>query len=315
MPIESKPAECCMRLCDTLSIAPVKGALDRRRGGGPGFTLVELLVVISIIALLIAMLLPALARAKALAYTIQCSANLRSIGQINAEYVSTYSGSLPFGMDTYGPGPNEYDSLLFSYYIDVPPNVFWSNRGANTDWEQKYVAFFWCPSRVLAMQNPWGMNYACNPNYFVANKGGNTTFRDSDVADPAEAAAIGDANQAFGDGGSWMTFDWQQTGAASPYINDQNYLVPPNGLSGGDTANVDAGPNFVFGTGLRYRHNLFAPNGGDGNVVFLDDHVQSLNYNQNIPGAPAGAAGTIGNNLTLTIQNIYNPSLPGSTQQ
>ncbi len=311
MPVESQSAKCC----NTVVAAAGKGARDRQSGRGRGFTLVELLVVISIIALLIAILLPALARAKALALTIQCSANLRSIGQINAEYVSTYSGSLPFGMDTYGPGPNEYDSLLFSYYMDIQPNLFWTNRGSNTDWEQKYAAFFWCPSRMLAMQNPWGMNYACNPNYFVANKGGNTTFRDSDVADPAEAAAIGDANQAFGDGGSWMTFDWQQTGAASPYINDQNYLVPPNGLSGGDTANVDAGPNFVFGTGLRYRHNLFAPNGGDGNVVFLDDHVQSLNYNQNIPGAPAGAAGTIGNNLTLTIQNIYNPSLPGSTQQ
>ncbi len=315
MPTKLKSAEWRTPWRNTWGVAPSMRALGPRRVQGRGFTLVELLVVISIIALLIAILLPALARAKALAYSIQCSANLRSIGQINAEYVSTYSGSLPFGMDTYGPGPNEYDSLLFSYYIDVQPNIFWNNRGANKDWEQKYVAFFWCPSRVLAMQNPWGMNYACNPNYFVANKGGNTTFRDSDVADPAEAAGVGDANQAFGDGGSWMTFDWQQTGAASPYINDQSYLVPPNGLSGGDTANVDAGPNFAFGTGLRYRHNLFAANSGNGNIVFLDDHVESLNFNDNTPGAPVGAAGTIGNDLTLTIQNIYNPLLPASTQQ
>ena len=66
----------------------------RRRG----FTLVELLVVIGIIALLISMLLPALNRARQAANSIKCSANLKQIGTAVQLYANANQDYAPWGM-------------------------------------------------------------------------------------------------------------------------------------------------------------------------------------------------------------------------
>jgi prepilin-type N-terminal cleavage/methylation domain-containing protein/prepilin-type processing-associated H-X9-DG protein len=60
-----------------------------------GFTLVELLIVIGVIALLISILLPALGRAREAANTIKCASNLHSIGTGIALYAAQYKGALP----------------------------------------------------------------------------------------------------------------------------------------------------------------------------------------------------------------------------
>jgi prepilin-type N-terminal cleavage/methylation domain-containing protein/prepilin-type processing-associated H-X9-DG protein len=94
-----------------------------------GFTLVELLVVIGIIALLISILLPALNRARNNANALACLSNLRTIGQMIGMYAVNNKQSLPYGYwDGIGPDGNEANSQTY--------NCFFTNSTPNSsDWQ------------------------------------------------------------------------------------------------------------------------------------------------------------------------------------
>jgi prepilin-type N-terminal cleavage/methylation domain-containing protein/prepilin-type processing-associated H-X9-DG protein len=79
-----------------------------------GFTLVEMLVVLAVISILAALLLPALARAKARANQTRCLNNVRQLGLALTMYAGDYSGEFP----PRAVPPNAWPHKLKPYYLN-----------------------------------------------------------------------------------------------------------------------------------------------------------------------------------------------------
>jgi prepilin-type N-terminal cleavage/methylation domain-containing protein/prepilin-type processing-associated H-X9-DG protein len=115
------------------------------RGRQHGFTLVELLVVIGIIAILISLLLPALTRARQQANQTACMANLRSLAQVTLMYSMDNRGMTPINNTTvppYGSVVPAWPYLLWPYVSRAKPPGIQSYKPAQ-NWQP---TIFNCPS-------------------------------------------------------------------------------------------------------------------------------------------------------------------------
>ena len=184
-----------------------------------GFTLIELLVVIAIIAILAAMLLPALSRAKRYARLTACKSNLHQLGVAMRLYVDDFQFYPGYDYPNYLPPYRRYlwDSRLLAYVgggkgvFLCPGNV--ANNDISNNWSS--APDLELPNRSYGY-NTYGTDLLFGGNPWVGLGGGPKSFvsassplmnlplgmiRESQVLAPADLIALADYNRDFDDDG------------------------------------------------------------------------------------------------------------------
>ncbi len=246
-----------------------------------GFTLTELLVCISVIALLLALLLPALGLARRTGRDTQCRSNLRALASTSTSYAIDHRQMLPF---TNHPDPNikAFSGTMIRRLGLLSPG---GRRG-----DADYPVFL-CPAAPVDTTITGGIHYSVNLGVCVFGKSPlrPSAMRLHRVKRPSEVVLVADGNQTRDGGISreylFYTDDGRHSRDADPYTHgrdpdgfrfqpeargdiDRDAAVPTNNNRDETKGRIGA---------VRYRHGgNTSDTRGSANAACIDGHVEAF---------------------------------------
>ncbi len=266
-----------------------------------GFTLVELLVVIGIIALLVSMLLPSLNKARQAASNIQCQSNLRQLGMSMLLYANDNKGYCPpwrAGLDTPNaaagpvPTPNDWNNNTFPRWPDFIAKYVPNNLA---------LGIYECPANTRKMDTPG----TTTSNVFSYSRsdylGANGGLGFGPLAPPVNGNGIG-----VGSVGSTTVYFRYPFKLAHPGLPASEVMH----LGDGDNSQAfTTGPGTTSATSFRLTEGDFRHGrrnytqsasgslksevysyGGRANYLMLDGHVQAFELSEvDLTAQPAAA--------------------------